>query len=93
MKVEITFVTPEERPLAVFGSQAGTDIGRLLEDAGITVYCSRSTAIPTKGTLVLHPGGEQIAVQRVVTLPVMEGRHVAGLPAVEQLAPSSVIAE
>jgi sulfide:quinone oxidoreductase len=81
VSVDITFVTPEERPLAVFGPQAGADVGKLLEEAGITIYCSRSTEIPTKGTLVLHPGGEQIAAQRIVTLPVMEGRHLKGLPA------------
>ena len=79
--VELSLVTPEERPLAIFGPEASADVQRLLDDAGITVYCSRSAAIPVKSTLVLHPGGEQIEAQRIVALPVITGHYVAGLPA------------
>jgi sulfide:quinone oxidoreductase len=79
--VELTFITPEERPLAVFGPQATTGVTKLLAEAGITVHCSSSTEIPRKGTLVLHPSGEQLDAQRIVTLPVVTGRDVEGLPA------------
>jgi sulfide:quinone oxidoreductase len=79
--VELTFVTPEERPLAIFGPQATAGVAKLLADAGIVVHCSRSAEIAQKGTLVLHPSGEQLEVQRIVTLPVVTGRGVKGLPA------------
>jgi sulfide:quinone oxidoreductase len=79
--VEITFITPEERPLVVFGPQAAADVAQLLADAEITVHCSRSAEVPAKGTVVLHPTGEQLDAQRIVTLPVMEGRVLEGLPA------------
>ena len=80
LTVELTFVTPEERPLVVFGPQASAEVAKLLADAGVTVHCSRATEIPTKGKLVLHPGGEQLDAQRIVTLPVVKGRHIDGLP-------------
>jgi sulfide:quinone oxidoreductase len=82
--VELTFVTPEERPLAIFGREAGVDVTKLLADAGITVHCSSFTEIPVKGTLVLHPGGDQLEVQRIVTLPIVTGRHIKGLSADSQ---------
>jgi sulfide:quinone oxidoreductase len=79
--VELTFVTPEERPLAIFGRDASVDVAKLLTDAGITVHCSTSAEIPVKGTLVLRPGGAQLEVQRIVALPVVTGRRVTGLSA------------
>jgi sulfide:quinone oxidoreductase len=79
--VELTLVTPEERPLVIFGPKASAEVAKALAEAEITVHCSRSTEIPARGTLVLHPGGEQLTAQRIVTLPVLEGRAVEGLPA------------
>jgi sulfide:quinone oxidoreductase len=79
--VELTFITPEERPLAVFGPQATTGVTKLLAEAGITVHCSSSTEIPQKGRLVLHPSGKQLDAQRIVTLPVVTGPDIEGLPA------------
>jgi sulfide:quinone oxidoreductase len=80
VEVELTVVTPEPRPLAVFGDAASDDLDRLLDEAGIVVRCSTSAEIPDKGTLVLHPGGETISVDRVVALPVSRGNRIPGLP-------------
>ena len=38
--VELTVVTPDEAPLAVFGSNVSDAVGRLLDQAGITVHTS-----------------------------------------------------
>jgi sulfide:quinone oxidoreductase len=81
VEVELTVVTPEERPLAVFGDAASDDVARLLEKAGIAVRCDTSAEIPHSGTVLLHPGGETISCDRVVALPVSRGRRIAGLPA------------
>ncbi len=81
VEVELTLITPEERPLAVFGDAASTDVTRLLETAGISVRCGISAEIPASGSLLLHPGGETIHCDRVVALPVSRGNRIAGLPA------------
>jgi sulfide:quinone oxidoreductase len=81
VEVELTVVTPEARPLAVFGDAAGDDVARLLEKAGIAVRCGTSAEIPESGTVLLHPGGETISCDRVVALPVSRGNRIAGLPA------------
>jgi sulfide:quinone oxidoreductase len=81
VEVELTVVTPEDRPLAVFGNAGSDDVARLLEKAGIAVRCNTSAEIPHSGTLVLHPGSETINCDRVVALPVSRGSRIAGLPA------------
>jgi sulfide:quinone oxidoreductase len=81
MEVELTLVTPEEQPLAVFGDAASADVGGLLDQAGIAVRCGTSAEIPQSGTLLLHPGGETLTCDRVIALPVSRGHRIVGLPA------------
>ena len=78
--VELIFVTPEERPLAVFGPGPSDDVGELIANAGIKVHCSIHAEIPHKGAVILHPGGEKIACDRVVTLPRLRGNAIRSLP-------------
>ena len=53
--VELTFVTPEERPLAIFGPGPSDDVRELLEHAGITVHCSVHAEVPRKGSSSCAP--------------------------------------
>jgi len=78
--VELTFVTPEERPLAVFGPGPSGEVRELLEHAGIAVHCSVHAEVPRKGVVVLRPGGEEIACDRVVTLARLHGVAISSLP-------------
>lgn len=78
--VEVTFVTPEERPLAVFGAGPSDDVRELLDHAGIKVHCSSHAEVPRKGTVVLRPGGEEVACDRVVTLARLRGKGLRSLP-------------
>ena len=78
--VELAFVTPEERPLAVFGPGPSDDVRELLESAGITLHCSAHAEVPRKGTVVLHPSGEEISCDRVVTLARLRGPALRSLP-------------
>ena len=79
--VDLILVTPERSPLEVFGTQVSDQAARLLEDAGIRLYTG-SEGVPSRpGRLHLSPGGERIAVDRVVTLPRLTGPRVPGLPA------------
>ena len=78
--VEITFVTPEERPLAIFGPDPSDDVRELMEQAGITVHCSVHAEVPSKGMVVLRPGGTEVACDRVVTLARLRGHAIRSLP-------------
>jgi sulfide:quinone oxidoreductase len=80
MPVEITFVTPEPAPLALFGAAASGSVGGLLRQAGIRVHTGATAEVAERGIVVTHPGGERIEADRVVTLPVLDGPAIAGLP-------------
>jgi sulfide:quinone oxidoreductase len=69
----------EAAPLAAFGPTASNAIAALLERAGVRfVGLRRSTVFP--GTVLAGAEGREHMVQRVVTLPVAEGRRIPGVP-------------
>jgi sulfide:quinone oxidoreductase len=73
-------ITPEDTPLAVFGSRASQSVTRLLEEVGIRLHAGAYAEEAGHGTLELRPTGERIEVDRIVALPRLEGRPVPGLP-------------
>jgi sulfide:quinone oxidoreductase len=73
-------VTPEQRPLAIFGPPVSAAIGKLLAAAGIE-FVGSSYAEPVKGALRLEPGGRTLEVDRVVALPALRGPATPGVPA------------
>ncbi len=80
---EITLVTPEPSPLAVFGTQASDTVAGELERAGIR-FAGGAIAEVQRGhaaTVVLQPRGERLEVDRVVALPRLLGRVIEGVPA------------
>ena len=78
-RLELVFVTPEDRPLAIFGGAASDTVAELLEDAAIEFVGSAYTTVE-HGYLVVDPGGRRIDVNRVVTLPRLEGPWIPGVP-------------
>jgi sulfide:quinone oxidoreductase len=81
---ELHLVTPEDRPLAVFGREASDAVAELLDGAGVRVTSSVHAELLEPRVLRFAPGGERLEVDRVVTLPLLEGPHVDGLPADRQ---------
>ncbi|MFL5895530.1 MAG: NAD(P)/FAD-dependent oxidoreductase [Thermoleophilaceae bacterium] len=79
-EVELTFVTPEERPLPVFGPRATADVAARLAKAGIRTVCSTIADIPRKGAVLLRPSGELLECDRLITLPVARPIRIKGLP-------------
>ena len=77
--VKVTLVTPEEEPLELFGPAATDAVRSLLEARGIAV---RSSSLPAlvRGRLLLLAGGAEVFADRVITLPVLEGPRLSGLP-------------
>lgn len=77
---DISVISPESAPLALFGSGISDELSGLLRDAGIT-FRGSSYASLAHGELTLAPGGERLRPGRVVALPVLEGPQIPGLPA------------
>jgi sulfide:quinone oxidoreductase len=78
--VEITLVTPEASPLAAFGSTASAAVSELLQARGIQAICGER-AHEVDGAMVLTPGDRKLEADVVISLPVMEGPAIKGLPA------------
>ena len=77
--VELTLVTPEERPLGVFGPNAAETVELRLRRAGVEMRTGEYAARCDRGTLHLVPDAE-IPADRVVTLAVPAPPSIPGLP-------------
>jgi sulfide:quinone oxidoreductase len=75
--VELTFVTPEPAPLALFGDAASAGVGQLLEGAGVRLLTGVRAGLPKSNVVELPEGRMQ--VDRVVTLPILRGPAIAGV--------------
>jgi sulfide:quinone oxidoreductase len=83
MAPEITLVTPEQAPLAIFGRRAVEVVADELEKAGVHVelgaYAELDSGPPS--AIVLHPSGRRIEGGRLLALPHLRGRAPQGVPA------------
>lgn len=80
VELSITIVTPEERPLGVFGGEASAAVEALLEQAGIETIASAHAEVPSATEVVINPGDRSLHVDRVVALPELYGPSVRGIP-------------
>jgi sulfide:quinone oxidoreductase len=80
---EITLVTPENAPLAIFGPRAVEAISTDLDAAKIKVETGAYAELaPGHATTVhLRPGNRSFEVARVLALPRLQGRPIPGIPA------------
>jgi sulfide:quinone oxidoreductase len=76
---ELTVVTPEPAPLAVFGDEASAAVAALLQERGIALRTNARAVAAADGMLVLAQG-EPVLADRVVALPRLTGPGVVGLP-------------
>ena len=81
LEVTCTIVTPEARPLAVFGEKASQAVGELLRVRGIEVLAEHWPREGPDGTIRLTPGDEVLEAGAIMALPALEGPAVSGLPA------------
>ncbi len=75
----VVLVTPEREPLELFGPAAAGAIAPLLEARGIELVTGAGATGVKPGALILADGTE-VAADRVVALPALEGPRVAGVP-------------
>jgi sulfide:quinone oxidoreductase len=77
--VDLSIVSPESAPLALFGAGISGELTRLLRDAGIAFHGS-SFAEYAGGELHLQPSGLCLCPERVVALPLLDGPQIVGIP-------------
>jgi sulfide:quinone oxidoreductase len=78
--IELTIVTPEKEPLAVFGPTASRAMRGVLADRGIHLHADSISKIVLPGALQLA-SGDTLEADQVVALPELKGPCVPGLPA------------
>jgi sulfide:quinone oxidoreductase len=79
---QMTVITPEEEPLAVFGEMASEVLREELQAAGVALRTG-SVAEVRPGrpvTVALQPGDDLLEVDRVVAVPALAGPALAGVP-------------
>ena len=83
MEPEITLVTPERAPLAIFGPRAVDVVTAELDRAGVAValgaYAELDQGPPR--AILMRPSGRRLEVDRVLALPRLRGRTPDGVPA------------
>jgi sulfide:quinone oxidoreductase len=77
--VKLTFVTPEESVLGVFGGRASRAVQALLEERGIEIHTGAYPVRIENGTLTVA-ADDPLPADRVVTLPRLDGPRLPGLP-------------
>lgn len=77
---DLTLVTAEPAPLAAFGSSVSLALTGWLHRADVSIRTAARIELPARGVVELHPGGEQLSFDRVVTVPVLDGPAIDGLP-------------
>jgi sulfide:quinone oxidoreductase len=78
-EVEISIVSPEAAPLAMFGAGISHELARLLRAARVAFHGS-SQARLHHGALPLQPGGGRMRPDCVVALPHLEAPGLSGVP-------------
>src|SRR6266508_96814 len=76
---EIHLVSPESRPLEIFGARASQTVRHLLEEAGIAVHLGPAPLRFDSGEPELSDG-TVLACDHVVSLPAPEAPEIPGVP-------------
>jgi sulfide:quinone oxidoreductase len=77
---QITVVTPEMAPLAIFGSGASAAVSRRLNACGVSIVTGAHCVMHEPHVLTLSTTQEPMEVDQVVTLPALSGPAVPGIP-------------
>jgi sulfide:quinone oxidoreductase len=78
--LEITIVTPEHRPLELFGDHASDTVEGVLRDHRIRVLGDAYASAVEGRRVIVAPNDVAVEAERVVSLPRLHGPAIAGLP-------------
>ena len=78
-----TIVSPDPSPLEILGSRAVEAVSKQLDASGIDVVYAQHVDVESSHTttLVLQPSGRRLEADRILALPALKGRPVAGIAA------------
>jgi sulfide:quinone oxidoreductase len=79
-ELQVTVITAETGPLALFGVLAADAVGELLADNGIHVIASSNVGVPDPNTVFIRPSRRALRVDRVIAMPQLFGPPAAGVP-------------
>jgi sulfide:quinone oxidoreductase len=80
-KVELRLVTPETRPLELFGAKASASVAALLEERGVRLLTGHYPVGVVDQELRLVPNDAgPVPAERVVSLPRLLGSRIPGIP-------------
>jgi sulfide:quinone oxidoreductase len=80
VEILITLVTPEDAPLAIFGTAVSAGVAELLGKAGIDTITAAYAEVGEHGQISIYPEDRHLQADRVVALPELSGAAVHGLP-------------
>jgi sulfide:quinone oxidoreductase len=80
IELQTTIATPEDSPLAIFGSSASSTVAELLARANVETISSAYAEVPSSREVVINPGDQRLEVDRVIALPELYGPAVRGIP-------------
>jgi sulfide:quinone oxidoreductase len=80
-KVKLSLVTPEAAPLEIFGHKASAEVAAMLETSDVALHTGCYASTTEDGELHLTPTpADKVEAEEIVTLPVLEGPRIPGLP-------------
>jgi sulfide:quinone oxidoreductase len=77
--VELMLATPEPAPLAVFGPEASAAVAAMFAAADVALHCGMPVTVGRRSVRV--GTDDAIEVDRIVSLPILDGPHLPGVPA------------
>ncbi len=75
---DVTVVTHEHAPLCVFGTAASAGVAEILAQAGVKLRAGEQATVVAANAL--RVGWEWIEASRIVSLPLVSGRRLNGIP-------------
>jgi sulfide:quinone oxidoreductase len=78
--LQISLVTPERRPLGIFGAPVSDVVANRLARAGIKVYCDSLARVLAPRRLLIQPQGVELHPERMLAMPRVAGPSIRGLP-------------
>ncbi|HKO25973.1 MAG TPA: FAD-dependent oxidoreductase, partial [Solirubrobacteraceae bacterium] len=81
LELEVTLVSSEREPLALFGGDASHLVKELLDERSVRfIGPAAATGVRRDGALMLQSDGA-VSADRVVSAPELRGRRITGVPA------------
>jgi sulfide:quinone oxidoreductase len=80
---KIAVITPESAPLGIFGPAASTAVSELLRARGIELFTDSSVREVKPDGIRLSPGDRVLGSAEAISLAIMQGPAIEGLPSDE----------